>query len=76
MTEQREDVGFDPTMVHQVSDIAVHAPGVTGESALEVLRVGVDPSRKHWVDARQRAGEKIGVWWMMQELVGHRWAKL
>jgi peptide/nickel transport system permease protein len=56
MTEQREDVGFDPTMIHQVSDIAVHAPGVTGESALEgTTEAGLElKARSQWSYARSR----------------------
>jgi peptide/nickel transport system permease protein len=57
MTEQRHDVGsFDPTMVHQVSDITVHAPGVTGESALEgTTEAGLElKARSQWSYARSR----------------------
>src|SRR5690242_3035789 len=53
MTEiKREDPGgFDPTMIHQVSDIAVQAPGVvdaTTEAGLELK------TRSQWSYARAR----------------------
>jgi|tagenome__1003787_1003787.scaffolds.fasta_scaffold20826111_2 peptide/nickel transport system permease protein len=49
--EPKQDVGFDPTMVHQVSDIAVQAPGVvdtTVEAGLELK------TRSQWSYARSR----------------------
>jgi peptide/nickel transport system permease protein len=52
MTEiKHEDAGFDPTMIHQVSDIAQQAPGVvdaTVEAGLELK------ARSQWSYARAR----------------------